>query len=456
MDLVTLLLTVPKAALFFLIIVGGAIVAEIVYFKKKEEAKIPEVSLPTTSQPSQSPTGTIAPATAPAFPASLSLLKSFFSPKLFIPLLFVVFILASLPAVMVLVKQRAEIRKQAAGEQYPEGCCFNEEDGNYRNCPAGQSCNIPNGACGPGGKSCNPEGVGFHKACVNDQCVNVPGAGTDSCTSNEQCQTSPPPAASPTPPPGCTEPKDCPFGQACDYGSCTPCSAFNNNEGRCHTHARSCHWEAGQCKPGPLPEPGPGTCEINCSATSTGVSVTVKPGKETDCAGAQVTATWYASTCSGTSGWCSGPTQTRTQALPFNEGMMGHPGDCSWQSDVSASTNKGGSCQNSNHGTLPCQTATAPPSYSAQCRDSKRVYDTNWNQITNLASLKPGQTVYFTVSGETTHPQGLTKARFKINGGTWQETTNKHGNDFYIQYTLPSLGSYKVEAMVFNPVLGWW
>jgi hypothetical protein len=71
-----------------------------------------------------------------------------------------------------------------------------------------------------------------------------------------------------------------------------------------------------------------------------------------------------------------------------------------------------------------------------------------------------GQTVYFATRGSTTHPEGITKARFRftVNGvvGSWQETTNKRGNEFYIQYTIPSAGSFKVESMVFNPSLGWY
>ena len=112
-------------------------------------------------------------------------------------------------------------------------------------------------------------------------------------------------------------------------------------------------------------------------------------------------------------------------------------------------------------GTLtPTPTPTPTPiTYTAQC-ESCRVYDSDWNLITGLSTLAIDQTVYFTTQGLTTHPQGITRARFRItvNGiaGTWQETTSKQNNELYIQYTIPSAGSFKIESMVFNPDLGWY
>ena len=103
----------------------------------------------------------------------------------------------------------------------------------------------------------------------------------------------------------------------------------------------------------------------------------------------------------------------------------------------------------------PQPTATpTQPGYTASCLTCK-AYDTNWNQITP-SSIQLNQTVYFATQGSTNHPQGITKARFRINGGTWQETTNKHGGLFYIQFTVSSPGSYTVESMVYNPVMGWY
>jgi hypothetical protein len=87
------------------------------------------------------------------------------------------------------------------------------------------------------------------------------------------------------------------------------------------------------------------------------------------------------------------------------------------------------------------------------------VYDDTWNKITGLSTLKAGQKIYFTVLGTSDNVQGITKARFRFNlgsaVGSWQETIDKRGNEFYLSYTIPFSGSYTVEAMVFNPELGW-
>ncbi|MCD6225733.1 hypothetical protein J7J95_01470, partial [bacterium] len=90
------------------------------------------------------------------------------------------------------------------------------------------------------------------------------------------------------------------------------------------------------------------------------------------------------------------------------------------------------------------------------------VYNENWEEISpeELPLLEIGQKIYFATTGNTDDPQGITKARFRItvNGeeGEWQETTQQNDNgEFYISYTITETGSYKVEAMVYNPNLGW-
>lgn len=98
---------------------------------------------------------------------------------------------------------------------------------------------------------------------------------------------------------------------------------------------------------------------------------------------------------------------------------------------------------------------TATPTPGISCLSCK-AYDTNWNQIAP-SSIQLNQTVYFATQGSTNHPQGITKAKFRINGGpSWQETTNKHGEFFYIQYTVSTARSYTIESMVYNPSLGWY
>ncbi len=102
----------------------------------------------------------------------------------------------------------------------------------------------------------------------------------------------------------------------------------------------------------------------------------------------------------------------------------------------------------------PTATPTQPTSHTISCLTCK-AYDTNWNQITPN-SIQLGQTVYFATLGSTNYPGGITQARFRINSGNWQVTTNKHDNLFYIQYTVASAGSYTIESMVFNPTANDW
>jgi len=86
-----------------------------------------------------------------------------------------------------------------------------------------------------------------------------------------------------------------------------------------------------------------------------------------------------------------------------------------------------------------------------------RAYNTSWQQLSSsdLASLRPGNQVYFAVLGSGS---GIDKARFRINGGNWQETTNKKigTEEFYISYTIPKgVINFTVQAEVHYPTLGW-
>lgn len=351
-------------------------------------------------------------------------------------------LLATIPAAIFLAKQRQEVRERAEAEH-----CFYCEtiEGNPKQthqCPG----TIQDGVC------------------KYDPAVTIPGSCTavvecgdgvcDVCEGSDWCpEDCPEEGVTPTSSPACSQPSDCPAGQACHYGHCTPCGNFD--EPTCWTHAVSCHWNAVAqgCEAGSGPTPPPGSCQIVCSAGRDGVSVRVAPGSESDCAGATVNVTWFASTCGGNSGYCGGASHPYSGSLPFTQGMQGN--ECgSWQAEVYATTSKGGSCTASNHGTDVCPT---PPTYSYAC-DYAKVYNTSWNPITNLNTIQPGQTVRFAVLGVTTHPQGITKARIRINSGSWQETTNKKPatNEFYIEYIVPAAGgSFTIEAEVYNPVLGW-
>lgn len=99
-----------------------------------------------------------------------------------------------------------------------------------------------------------------------------------------------------------------------------------------------------------------------------------------------------------------------------------------------------------------CPSLTPP---TAQCLNVK-IYDTNWNFLASPATqVKAGQTIRIAVAGQTSEPGGLTAARFRINGGNWAQTNQKNASgEFYIDYTA-SAGALRVEAQVYNPILGW-
>jgi hypothetical protein len=114
--------------------------------------------------------------------------------------------------------------------------------------------------------------------------------------------------------------------------------------------------------------------------------------------------------------------------------------------------------------TSPVPSASPSPSASpiAICQQIK-IYqiDANGNWfLANPATLKPGDTVYFSVVGFSNMSSAdFDKAHFRVNGipPNWQETTmiNPFG-EFTYQYTLlPGVSSYTVEAEIHSITLGW-
>lgn len=360
--------------------------------------------------------------------------------KIILTTLVAFLLLGSVAGAVFLVRQNQDIRKQAADECPTVGAPISTcETG----CPAGKT-----GTCGG------------HTYCVWTETGNV----TGDC----QCETEAQTCTSGTPPTGgacsgtdatCTNDDTC-CSKVCSFGKCAGgCSSFGEPE--CWTHA-NCHWESGSCKDGPTPSAGAGNCKIDCGADEGGVSVTAQSGSETACAGATVTAVYYARSCDGSSGGCAGQTTTQTGGLPFSANRTG-PICGSWQSDITASTNKGGTCQAADHGLLPCATtaptSTPTPVLSCQC-DQIKAYDTSWKLLTsaNLAALKAGDKVRFTVSGTATSGT-IDKSRFKINSGTYLESIIKKSatQEFYYEYTIPAnTTSFSVSAEVHHKELNKW
>jgi hypothetical protein len=109
-------------------------------------------------------------------------------------------------------------------------------------------------------------------------------------------------------------------------------------------------------------------------------------------------------------------------------------------------------------GTTPPSTPPPGVSIVSQCLEI-RAYDTNWTQLTvnDLTGLAAGDTVYFSVIG-TASSGIIDQARFSINNGPWQVTTDKRTgtNEFYIQYTLPSgITTFTISAEIHHNTLGW-
>jgi len=108
-------------------------------------------------------------------------------------------------------------------------------------------------------------------------------------------------------------------------------------------------------------------------------------------------------------------------------------------------------------GTAPTSTPTPTPPSEVSCWWIK-AYNVNWQELTSsqLSSLRPGDTVYFVVAGNGAGV--FDKARFRINNGEWQETALKRSNtqEFYISYTIPSeVTNFKIEAEVHHQTQGW-
>jgi hypothetical protein len=102
------------------------------------------------------------------------------------------------------------------------------------------------------------------------------------------------------------------------------------------------------------------------------------------------------------------------------------------------------------------QIAPPSPTPTPECVcSSLEVYNTSWQEITDLTSVDIGQTVYFYVEGVCQPLQTFDMAQFRINNGAWTAHDGARGNGFYYQFTVSSGGIYQVDALVHHPVLGW-
>jgi hypothetical protein len=106
-------------------------------------------------------------------------------------------------------------------------------------------------------------------------------------------------------------------------------------------------------------------------------------------------------------------------------------------------------------------TPTPTPSYTIACVSLKAFrFDTgssSWVLITDPSTIKVDELIRYVVTGTTDHPDGITKARFRFDGGVWQESIVYEPtlDGFFMDHTFTTTGAHSVEAMVFNPSLGW-
>ena len=146
--------------------------------------------------------------------------------------------------------------------------------------------------------------------------------------------------------------------------------------------------------------------------------------------------------------------------------------DCSIRSSCGGGTgkcvviNQGGAnsecqCQKGAAPPPPTKTPTPPPppgEPTAQCLNIK-AFDADWTELTSaqLAQLKVGDTVRFTVAGQASSGS-FDKARFKINSVQRPEVTGKRpGTDeYYDEYTIPAgITTFTINAQIHHATLGW-
>ncbi len=105
---------------------------------------------------------------------------------------------------------------------------------------------------------------------------------------------------------------------------------------------------------------------------------------------------------------------------------------------------------------------------SVECLDVKayQMENNNWRLLNSetLSKLKPGDTVYFTITGKSKNPNMFKKAKFKVNNENPVEvdaskekpTDNPEEKEIYYQYKIPEgVVNFTVKAAIYHEGIGW-
>lgn len=105
--------------------------------------------------------------------------------------------------------------------------------------------------------------------------------------------------------------------------------------------------------------------------------------------------------------------------------------------------------QKNETGQIPKQESIAPACNAVTITDTL-------NQVLTadqLSLLRPFDEVKIAISAPNS---SLDKARFRVNGSTWQEVTIKENGAFIGNYILPEgIAKFTIEAEVHDPTSGW-
>jgi hypothetical protein len=361
--------------------------------------------------------------------------------KIILASIFGLFFLGAVAGAVVLVKQNQDIRKFAAegdGCEYGQACGTNGtqscsgtiqggtckyDPGVNPNCSACGYCGDGNCGGGEGADNCPQDcSGGSNPRTASQVCTAEGGSATSTCTAD----------------PGCTS-----RGGACCDKSGTNYCCYGDSAGRTD----------GACYAG-------GDSGVNCSGTTitnnTGGSVTIRHFTKNPDANNF--------TCPLTAAGGSDTTLAAGQSTSASGceqiDAVGYCGVCNdAQCNPPQGTPTATQAPTATPTTPPGATVTPTTAIACECVIIK-VYDTDWRQYPerDLSSIKPGDTIIFTVQGQTT--QGtIDKARFKINNGDYQETSSKKTGteEYYYQYTVPNTATaMNIEAEVHLVETGSW